>query len=1169
MLPNTLLKSRAGNTKGHWESKKIVEANEAFLAKQGRTWDDWRQINFDEKQSTKFVEQIKDIINEEYAGKSFIVLKDPRFCRYPHLVAKALATLGFTAKFVIISRSPIEVSQSLVIRNGFSEAQSNLLWLRYVLDAEHFTRDFNRTFLTFNQVLGDWNACLTTISNKMNIIWPNSAQTIKKQADQFLDLSLKHHNKSELSTDVYDLKGSWFDTTFHALKKVSKTQDSATVHEELDNIRSQLNDATPSILPIMEIEQKTYRTSKALDQKIKHVQTTLKQNLDSIGGLTKERKTLTSNIAQRDQDIKTLKKEQKKLVSDLERRKNDIETLYQERKSFAADIENRNTDIKVLKSEQKKLVSNIERRDKDIKGLKKEQKKLVSNIERRDKDIKGLKKEQKKLVSNIETLQQEREAFAVDVERRNKDIKGLKKEQKKLVSNIGALNHERKVFAADIQHRDRDIEALKEEQKELVSNIEKRNKDFGLIKEKVVDLEKALEREETLSSYKTNQINEILNSRSWKLLSLPRKAARFWQNKTFHLVKFIGAKNAISHEAGSNKSSSGDNQSSSKATLLARRSLAESRAEVLNSKWHTALLGVKDKSLKAELPYITISAVTFNSEKWLWNFFMSIVELDYPKNKITIHFVDNGSTDQGVKGIESFIATNQHQYRGMKLFRRPNKGYGVGNDYGIRQSNDEFILVTNVDTEFYPDSLHKVVTVAINDTSDVACWELRQTPYEHPKYYDPITLLTNWTSHACVLIRKKAYTKIGGYDPKIFMYGEDVELSYRFRAHGWKLRYVPSAVIKHHVDLEDTTLRPNQLSGSVSANILLRYRFGSYYDILAGEALFSRIRSNEQDPTRMRAWDEVNKIVKNNRWHFFKKRKYRTKAHFPFHEFDYDVVRPGAAVKVTPFKDQSAKNLPKVSVITRTHGQAQKHLENAILSVLNQTYKNIEHIIVEDRTDFGKDIVDSVAAKYGNRISYVKSDGVGRSHCGNYGASQATGDYLCWLDNDDVFYADHIETLVRGLNKTDNAVCSYSLAWDALSDTNNGRIEETKFLLPALHNQPYDKQRLLTENFIPIQAIIFKKSLFDLYGGFEESFSQLEDWNLWTRYAQVGPFAYTPKVTSFYRTPLNSKMRQERHQMLNNAYETVQKANFQDIAKLDKILKDKNAKPKITPRMKS
>ena len=1113
MLPNTLLKSRAGNTKGHWESKKIVEANEAFLAKQGRTWDDWRQINFDEKQSTKFVEQIKDIINEEYAGKSFIVLKDPRFCRYPHLVAKALATLGFTAKFVIISRSPIEVSQSLVIRNGFSEAQSNLLWLRYVLDAEHFTRDFNRTFLTFNQVLGDWNACLTTISNKMNIIWPNSAQTIKKQADQFLDLSLKHHNKSELSTDVYDLKGSWFDTTFHALKKVSKTQDSATVHEELDNIRSQLNDATPSILPIMEIEQKTYRTSKALDQKIKHVQTTLKQNLDSIGGLTKERKTLTSNIAQRDQDIKTLKKEQKKLVSDLERRKNDIETLYQERKSFAADIENRNTDIKVLKSEQKKLVSNIERRDKDIKGLK--------------------------------------------------------KEQKKLVSNIGALNHERKVFAADIQHRDRDIEALKEEQKELVSNIEKRNEDFGLIKEKVVDLEKALEREETLSSYKTNQINEILNSRSWKLLSLPRKAARFWQNKTFHLVKFIGAKNAISHEAGSNKSSSGDNQSSSKATLLARRSLAESRAEVLNSKWHTALLGVKDKSLKAELPNITISAVTFNSEKWLWNFFMSIVELDYPKNKITIHFVDNGSTDQGVKGIESFIATNQHQYRGMKLFRRPNKGYGVGNDYGIRQSDDEFILVTNVDTEFYPDSLHKVVTVAINDTSDVACWELRQTPYEHPKYYDPITLLTNWTSHACVLIRKKAYTKIGGYDPKIFMYGEDVELSYRFRAHGWKLRYVPSAVIKHHVDLEDTTLRPNQLSGSVSANILLRYRFGSYYDILAGEALFSRIRSNEQDPTRMRAWDEVNKIVKNNRWHFFKKRKYRTKAHFPFHEFDYDVVRPGAAVKVTPFKDQSAKNLPKVSVITRTHGQAQKHLENAILSVLNQTYKNIEHIIVEDRTDFGKDIVDSVAAKYGNRISYVKSDGVGRSHCGNYGASQATGDYLCWLDNDDVFYADHIETLVRGLNKTDNAVCSYSLAWDALSDTNNGRIEETKFLLPALHNQPYDKQRLLTENFIPIQAIIFKKSLFDLYGGFEESFSQLEDWNLWTRYAQVGPFAYTPKVTSFYRTPLNSKMRQERHQMLNNAYETVQKANFQDIAKLDKILKDKNAKPKITPRMKS
>ena len=661
-------------------------------------------------------------------------------------------------------------------------------------------------------------------------------------------------------------------------------------------------------------------------------------------------------------------------------------------------------------------------------------------------------------------------------------------------------------------------------------------------------MESTLEREKALNVYKTEQVTQILNSRSWRLLSFPRKLSRLWKNKILYLVKLLGKREFQRLESTSMAMPS-------KASLLARRDLAQSRSDVLNSKWHTALLGVENIISEEDLPNITISAVTYNSEKWLWGFFMSVVKLDYPADKITIFFVDNGSTDKGVEGIESFIATNKHRYRDMKVFRRPNKGYGVGNDYAIRKSQDDFVLITNVDTELYTDSLKKVVNVAVNDVRDVACWEFRQTPYEHPKFYDPVTFLTNWTSHACVLIRKKAYVDVGGYDHKIFMYGEDVELSYRFRANGWKLRYVPNAVIKHYVDLEDSTLRPNQLSGSVAANILLRYRFGSYTDILAGEALFASIKANEKEPLRMQAWDQVNQIINKNRWHFFRKRKFRSKAHFPFHEFDYDIIRPGAAVKVTPYENLEAQKLPKISIITRTHGKAREHLENVIASVLNQTYQNIEHIIVEDRTDDGKDIVDQLAKKYGQRLKYIKSDGEGRSYCGNYGASQSTGEYLCWLDNDDILYADHIETLVSSFNTNPDAVCSYALAWEALSETKNGKIEETKLLLPASHNQPYDKQRLLTENFIPIQAIIFKKTLFDLYGGFHEAFSQLEDWNLWTRYAQHGPFIFTPKVTSLYRTPLDPKIRKARHDLLHEAYETVQKANFEDIAKINKSLK--------------
>ncbi|MEL6688449.1 MAG: hypothetical protein AAFP97_12620, partial [Pseudomonadota bacterium] len=115
----------------------------------------------------------------------------------------------------------------------------------------------------------------------------------------------------------------------------------------------------------------------------------------------------------------------------------------------------------------------------------------------------------------------------------------------------------------------------------------------------------------------------------------------------------------------------------------------------------------------------------------------------------------------------------------------------------------------------------------------------------------------------------------------------------------------------------------------------------------------------------------------------------------------------------------------------------------------------------------------------------------------------------------------------------------------------------------ALHRpfpsaRPFDGQRLLVENFIPIQSIIFRKSLFDHFGGFNPDFDHLEDWNLWVRYAQVGDFMYTPKVTSIYLTPNDPDIRQKRHLQLHAAYETVRDKNLEDVAKLQaKLSADK------------
>ncbi|WP_158932631.1 glycosyltransferase [Acidisphaera sp. S103] len=77
--------------------------------------------------------------------------------------------------------------------------------------------------------------------------------------------------------------------------------------------------------------------------------------------------------------------------------------------------------------------------------------------------------------------------------------------------------------------------------------------------------------------------------------------------------------------------------------------------------------------------------------------------------------------------------------------------------------------------------------------------EARQFPEEHPKPYDPVTGLTLWASGACMLINRQIYEKVGGFDPNIFMYMEDVDLSWRARSAGFSVRVAPRALFGHSV----------------------------------------------------------------------------------------------------------------------------------------------------------------------------------------------------------------------------------------------------------------------------------------------------------------------------------------------------------------------------------
>lgn len=76
-------------------------------------------------------------------------------------------------------------------------------------------------------------------------------------------------------------------------------------------------------------------------------------------------------------------------------------------------------------------------------------------------------------------------------------------------------------------------------------------------------------------------------------------------------------------------------------------------------------------------------------------------------------------------------------------------------------------------------------------------------------------------------------------------------------------------------------------------------------------------------------------------------------------------------------------------------------------------------------------------------------------------------------------------------------------------------------------------------NLFPIQSVMFDRTLFEQYGGFDETLDVLEDWDLWLRYSMHCDFLRISAITSVYYTPFKSKKKQKREIALHSADEQL------------------------------
>jgi glycosyltransferase involved in cell wall biosynthesis len=255
------------------------------------------------------------------------------------------------------------------------------------------------------------------------------------------------------------------------------------------------------------------------------------------------------------------------------------------------------------------------------------------------------------------------------------------------------------------------------------------------------------------------------------------------------------------------------------------------------------------------------------------------------------------------------------------------------------------------------------------------------------------------------------------------------------------------------------------------------------------------------------------------------------------------MARPGAFIESHRLEEES---LPLVSIITRTYQGRELLVRQALLSVAHQTYPSIEHIVVQDGGDSMHEVTEGIAKLTGRDIKFIGLKKCGRSAIGNAGLSAAKGKWCLFLDDDDLLFCDHIETLVDAIKKDPNVVASYSLAWEIKTDliANNSSITgytEVISDIPTVIKQTFSQKILSDTNYLPIQSVLFERNLFETRGGFDEDLDALEDWLLWNRYAKDNSFAYVEKCTSMYRTPYNLNKALQRNNAFMDADSIVRK----------------------------
>ena len=239
-------------------------------------------------------------------------------------------------------------------------------------------------------------------------------------------------------------------------------------------------------------------------------------------------------------------------------------------------------------------------------------------------------------------------------------------------------------------------------------------------------------------------------------------------------------------------------------------------------------------------------------------------------------------------------------------------------------------------------------------------------------------------------------------------------------------------------------------------------------------------------------------------------------------------------------------NLPLVSVVVPCYNH-EKYVKETIESIINQTYKNIELIVIDDGSkDNSVKVIQELADKYG--FTFIHRPNKGLSATLNEGIRLSKGKYFSAIASDDILFLEKIEKQVKFMESNPKyGMCYGKIVYFEDSIKNTSEYSNS-------NKQGWVFDDLLNYGcFIPAPSTFMRKEVFETVGEYDENL-WIEDWDMWLRISQKYQVGYIDEYLAYYRKH-DTNISSQSLKMYKAEKQILEK--YKDYENFDNVIKNK------------